>query len=211
MISLTSRVFATVIFLGFVLPAQATLLSRLSGAAAYDDVLKITWTTDASISVLDSGTNQVAWASSLNYLGFDDWRLASMSVSAGVPTGTNRSVVDCSSVTELDCRDNELGYMYYYNLGGTIGDNLTGNHTLGDVTLTDVQSNYWSGTVFNPINPWAFFYGNGSQNPVGEIAGNYGWAVRSGDVAAVPEPATLALFGIGLAGLGFARKKRKSA
>ena len=27
----------------------------------------------------------------------------------------------------------------------------------------------------------------------------------------VPEPATLALFGIGLAGLGFARKKRKSA
>jgi len=32
-----------------------------------------------------------------------------------------------------------------------------------------------------------------------------------GESAQVPEPATLALFGIGLAGLGFARKKRKSA
>ncbi|HDH16951.1 MAG TPA: PEP-CTERM sorting domain-containing protein [Gammaproteobacteria bacterium] len=32
-----------------------------------------------------------------------------------------------------------------------------------------------------------------------------------GQISPVPEPATLALFGIGLAGLGFARKKRKSA
>jgi len=31
------------------------------------------------------------------------------------------------------------------------------------------------------------------------------------EVVVVPEPTTLALFGIGLAGLGFARRKKKSA
>ena len=31
------------------------------------------------------------------------------------------------------------------------------------------------------------------------------------EIPPIPEPATLALFGLGLAGMGFARKKRKSA
>jgi len=45
------------------------------------------------------------------------------------------------------------------------------------------------------------YYGNGCCAGIGEIA----W-----DVAAVPEPGTLALFGIGLLGMGLSRRRKKA-
>ena len=195
--------------------ANAALVSRLGGAAAWDGVLGITWLTDADLSGSDTWDNQLAWIASLNaensgagHLGFNDWRLASMSVSAGVPTGTTTSVVNCSSATEEQCKDNELGYMYYYNLGGS-GDNQTGDHTIGDVTLTDVRSDYWSGTEYDSSIAWHFFFGGGFQDVNSKDYNFYGWAVRAGDVGAVPVPAAVWLFGSGLIGLlGLARRKR---
>ena len=83
--------------------SHSTLLSRLGGAAAYDDVLDITWLTDASLSGRWVWDNQVGWARGLNtanHLGFDGWRLASMSVAAGLPTGTAASVVDSSQLSD---------------------------------------------------------------------------------------------------------------
>jgi len=43
-----------------------------------------------------------------------------------------------------------------------------------------------------------------------QVIDNFSASTTAGVSAAVPEPATLALFGLGLAGMGFARKKRKS-
>ena len=54
--------------------------------------------------------------------------------------------------------------------------------------LTDVQSIYWSGTEFDSSSARYFSFVNGRNN-IGSkdySNGRYGWAVRSGDVGAVP-------------------------
>ncbi len=212
-LSFLSRILAGVFCLCMVVPAEATLMSRLGGAAAYDDVLDITWVTDADLSGSGNWAGQVAWADSLDYLGFDDWRLASMSVARGLPTGTAASVVSghTSCTPEPACRDNELGYMFYHNLGGIFGNDLTGNQTVDGVDLMNIQSHYWSGTEFNSSLAWLFNFPGGSQDSSDKLRSFHGWAVRSGDVSAVPAPGTVLLLGIGLAGLGFARRRRLNA
>ena len=169
----------------FTATADAALHSRLGGAAAYDDALDITWLTDAALSGNDSWANQLAWVvglNSANHLGFNDWRLASMSVAAGLPTGTASSVVDCSTIWQPLCQDNELGYMFYHNLGGSSGGDLTGNRTVGDVTLTNIQPIYWSGTESGITNSWMYHFdiGFGVWSP--KNGNRYAWVVRSGDV-----------------------------
>ena len=165
--------------------ADAELHSRLGGAAAYDDALNITWLTDAALSGNNSWTNQLSWVDSLNsanHLGFNDWRLASMSVAAGLPTGTATTVVDCSTIWQPLCQDNELGYMFYHNLGGSYGGDLTGNRTVGDVTLTNIQSRYWSATESGITNAWMYHFDSGFGVWSPKNGDRYGWAVRAGDV-----------------------------
>ena len=111
----------------------------------------------------------------------------------------------------MDCRDNELGYMFYHNMGGFLFDNKTGNQTVDGVLLTDVQSSYWSGTEYDSSVAWSFGFLNGGQTRFngGKGTNIYGWAVRAGDVGAVPVPAAIWLFGTGLLGLiGITRRKK---
>jgi len=165
----------TVGLLGSGSAAQAALVDAGNGLVD-DTVLNICWVANASLSrepdqLGGPATWQalVDWAANLDYGGYQDWRLASMSSNSSTD-----SVFDCSGGTEQDCINsgNELGYMYYYNLTPPADTpptdpltDLTGNQTVGDVTLTGIQAVSWSGSEFAslPGLAWVFVPANGFQ------------------------------------------------
>jgi hypothetical protein len=195
--------------IGLGAPTHAALFERPKGLI-YDDVLDITWVQDANLWGQTGAWDQaVAWAASLEYAGYDDWRLAAISVAAGLPTGATNSVVDCRFATEAVCRDNELGYMFFQNLKGTIGDDLTGDQTVGTVKLLGIQADYWSSTQLASDSAVArgFDFDSGFQDVDLKINLYAAWAVRAGDIVNVPLPASLPLLFFGFAGMLFVRRR----
>jgi hypothetical protein len=180
--------------------AQAALIDRGQGFI-YDDVLDVTWAKNANINGEMDWFTAVDWADDYSqthsvYGTFDDWRLADMDVNGD---GTIRN---CSTAAELNCRDNELGYLFYQN----------GITSSAPGLFINVQSSdYWSGTELASVTTFAWYisFVNGFQhddNKANQI--HYALAVRSGDVAAVPVPAAVWLFGSGLGLLGWLRRKQ---
>ncbi len=149
--------------------AHALLLDR-GPDMVYDNVLNITWTRQAGDGVQRNWADAKSWAANLVVDGISGWRLPYVSVTAG--DGPATTVVDCLFATEQVCRGNEYGYMYYWNLGGSFGSDLTGTHTaIGGQVITgiqpltfQVQEGYWSATGFNPNLSWLFFYSAGVMN-----------------------------------------------
>jgi hypothetical protein len=102
--------------------------------------------------------------------------------------------------------------LFYNELGGVAGQSITTTRNANYGLFQNIQSNlYWSGTDAPPDANYAWIFGfNDSSEGAGLKTGTiFAWAVQTGDVAAVPVPTAVWLFGSGLLGLvGVARRKK---
>lgn len=183
---------------------------------------------------MDAG-DAYRWAANLVYGGYSDWRLP---INTPVSGGSSFNYDANSYNGSTDIGQNitnphsELAYMYYVNLGlksshdtdanlqadGGIFGNGTyyvGQNNVG-LVINLKGSWYWSEThlpdAYDPdsVAGYRFAVGSGDQEAWDGSYKMYAWAVRPGDVSAVPVPGAVWLFGSGLLGLlGF--KKRKAA
>jgi hypothetical protein len=140
-------------------------------------------------TIRDTTTNLV-WEQNANHGPFN-W--------AGANTYANTLALagggwHLATITELQGLYNDL----------QIASVCTGANCTGNIAgFTGIQPFYWSGTEVIPGTfARLFFFDSGVQGAGGEGSQLSAWAVRSGNVAAVPEPQTVALllFGLGLLG-----------
>ncbi len=211
--------------------ASATLVSRAGGQAYYDDVLNITWLTDANyahasgyvytvtphvpghdpeyeaaLTFQSDPTRETAeeFIDFLNtnlHLGTSGWRMPVVSVPD--PTCS----VSTGNAHGYGCTASEMGSLFYTTLGNTEG--LPPSNT---GPFANVWSGlYWTTTAYppNPNYLYDFHWGNGAQgaNNGESFGAAYIWAVHDGDIAAIPEPTSGLLLALGLGGLALRRRR----
>ena len=168
---------AAVLVFGVSFGAQASLTSS-GPLTVFDSDQSLTWTKDANLNGQMDWATAVAWANNLDYAGYTDWVLPTI---------------------------DQLATQFSTNLGEASGQSIADSHNDSYNLFTNLQSYaYWSGSEYAPFpsDAWTFFTTNGTQNGgVGKFFQLYAWAVRPGDVAAVPVPGAFWLFGSAMVGL----------
>jgi PEP-CTERM motif len=189
--------------------------------AFYDTELDITWLDDSGYSSQQwidangfghymSWDAAVSWAANLNVHGITGWRLPIM-MDTGVPGCEWRDVGGTDCGANVDTSSSELAHLYYVTLGNKSYFDAARNYQ-PDFGLQNTGPfsymgpgpvGYWSGVEYAPDtrDAWVFIMDDGRQFNDSKTREFVAWAVRPGDVAAVPEPSAYAL---ALAGLGVA-------
>ena len=211
-----------------VVSADAALLSRMGGAAYYDDVLDITWLADANyaqtsgydVDGMMSWDEAQAWVGSLNtndYLGSSSWRLPGLIDNDSNGCDYSYDGTDCGY--NVDTSGSELAHLFYEtldNLGwaDTSGSAQTGWGLIETADFANIQAGYyWPGTEYatNVNLAWVFNMEYGFQDFGNKLNTFYALAVADGDFGAtanvaVPVPASIWLFGSALGFLGWMRR-----
>lgn len=192
--------------------AHASLIVRgvddMGNQLIYDTDFDITWYDFTNSG--DTWYNQVNWADSLtvNFSGttISDWRL---------PTALNQD--GTGPCLGFNCTDNEMGHLYYDELGNSAGgplntiflDGISGTAESFQNLLAD---RYWTGTAHtgNPDYMYNFYFDSGLLGDWHYYANPYyGIAVFDGDVIAAPESTPILLFASGLVVIFLNRRRIK--
>ena len=165
-----------------------------------------------------------AWVQHLNFAGYDDWRLPAV----GPVNGLNFTLTySDTGITDFGYNlgepSSELAYMHYTNLNnGSLyapfgirngcGDNLPEQCMFVTLPFSNLQpAEYWTGTEIAPSSDSVFHFNTAIGLQYGSTkAGDerFAWAVRDGDVTAVPEPNALLMMLIGALSLAIIRSQR---
>ena len=196
--------------------AHATLIDRGAGLI-YDDILNLTWLQDTNLartSGFDSDgrmnyATAKAWVDGLVYYDpirsttWSDWRLPTVAPIDGIALKRDWAA-DGTSEVGLNIRDqgSQLPHLFYVSLGNPYGVPPSSGPFL-NIAKTPVWGEwYWTETTYpysTDQTKYYFDYYYGAQNVSDVRNEHFAWAVRDGDVAVVPEPASGALLLAGLA------------
>lgn len=196
----------------------------------YEDDQGLVWLDYTNGPIYSGGYSwptQVNWASRLNNSGVlayninpgisvnwaGDWRLPETADGPWVYGN------DGTTTAGFNVTSSEMGHLYYVSLGNLGPFDTSGNpqpgyglQNTGPFNNLLASHAYWSGTEYSldPYYAWGFDFGSGHQNSGPKYYHYLATAVRSGEVSAVPVPASVLLLASGLIGLvGLRRMLRK--
>jgi hypothetical protein len=193
--------------------ADASLLGRLADTpggtdyqAYYDDVADLTWLDASNVAV--SMVGAVEWISGLDVAGVTGWRLPENFARVDASCSNTDTNNDLNHYSDgYGCTGSEMGNLFYNVLGNTAGSlSNNGPFTFAIPTNNGYGNGFWTSTKYGF---WSTYYSNytfdmntGETSYSSTADSLAAWALKSGDVNAVPVPmpAAIWLFASGFVG-----------